>query len=258
MNIKAGIVILTDNEGLKEDLVNKIKSDQRYEIMGTFNEGKLCEDYLSKHSCDLLVIDLILAQIDGIEVISRIKENNPRACKHVICISDFTNSLVFEMLESLAVDYCLKKPINLNYLMSLIECVLKTQRQSNWVIKSNQEAILKKKIHEMFLRIGMPRHLNGYNYLVTATVLVCSNINLLSEITKELYPRIARTYGTTASRVEQSIRHVLKCTWENGSQEELGRLFGFRAKCRACNSEFISTVVDELLSKYKENDDLRI
>ena len=101
------------------------------------------------------------------------------------------------------------------------------------------------------MKVGMPRHLKGYNYLVTAIVLVCGNINLLGEITKELYPRIARTYGTTASRVEQSIRHVLKCTWESGCQDELEQLFGFRAKRKTCNSVFISTIVDELLSKYK-------
>ncbi|MCB5595129.1 sporulation initiation factor Spo0A C-terminal domain-containing protein [[Ruminococcus] gnavus] len=47
------------------------------------------------------------------------------------------------------------------------------------------------------------------------------------------------------------MRHVLKCTWESGCQDELEQLFGFRAKRKTCNSEFISTIVDELLSKYK-------
>lgn len=254
MNIKASIVILTENDLLKEDIVNKIRSNDHYEIMATFNEGWLCEDYLSKHSCDLLIIDLILTKVDGAGVINNIKSSNPRAFKHAVCLSDFTNSLVFDMLEGLAVDYCLKKPVDLNYLMEMIERVLKIRLRNNLGIEGHQQLVLKKEIHDMFMKIGMPRHLNGYNYLVTATILVCGNINLLSEITKELYPRIARTYGTTASRVEQSIRHVLKCTWETGCHEELEKLFGFRAKNKTCNSEFISTIVDELLAKYKEND----
>lgn len=251
MNNKAGIVILTENHLLKEELVNKIRSNDHYEIIATFNDGGICEDYLATHTCDLLVIDLILTNIDGAGVIGNIRSNNPKALKHVICISDFTNSLVFEMLEGLAVDYCLKKPVDLNYFMEIIDCILKIRLKHNLGIDDYHQTVLKKEIHDTFMKVGMPRHLKGYNYLVTAIVLVCGNINLLGEITKELYPRIARTYGTTASRVEQSIRHVLKCTWESGCQDELEQLFGFRAKRKTCNSEFISTIVDELLSKYK-------
>ena len=59
MNNKAGIVILTENHLLKEKLVNKIRSNDHYEIIATFNDGGICEDYLATHTCDLLVIDLI-------------------------------------------------------------------------------------------------------------------------------------------------------------------------------------------------------
>lgn len=109
---------------------------------------------------------------------------------------------------------------------------------------------IKNEINKIFADIGVPRHLKGYNYLVTGIINVYNNINLLSEVTKELYPGIARTYSTTASRVEQAIRHIIKITWLNGNQEELQNVFGFRAKQRPCNSEFISKIVDMLLSKY--------
>lgn len=254
MNNKANIVILTENELLKEEIVNEIRNVDYCEVIATFNEGISCESYLAKHTCDLLIVDLVLAQIDGVGIIHNVKSINQNAIKYIICMSDFTNSLVFDMLDSLSVDYCLKKPINLNYLMQIVKRVLKLQLTQDLKNKGHEHLVIKSEINHMFMRIGIPRHLNGYNYLVTATILVCNNINLLSEITKELYPRIARTYGTTASRVEQSIRHVLKCTWEKGSPEELERLFGYRVKCKPCNSEFISTIVDKLLSKYKKSD----
>ena len=86
--------------------------------------------------------------------------------------------------------------------------------------------------------------------MVTGISNVCNNINLLGEITKELYPSIARNHATTASRVEQAIRHVIKVTWSNGDQEELQNIFGFRAKEKLCNSEFISKIADLIISKY--------
>ena len=96
----------------------------------------------------------------------------------------------------------------------------------------------------------MPCHLKGYNYLLTGISEVCNNINLLDEVTKKLYPSIARKCGTTASRVEQSIRHVIKVTWMNGNQKELEKIFGIRAKRRPCNSEFISKMADILSTSY--------
>ncbi|MEI3325386.1 MAG: sporulation initiation factor Spo0A C-terminal domain-containing protein [Thomasclavelia sp.] len=41
-----------------------------------------------------------------------------------------------------------------------------------------------------------------------------------------------------------------KVTWTNGNQEELQNIFGFRAKEKLCNSEFISKIADLIISKY--------
>ena len=111
--------------------------------------------------------------------------------------------------------------------------------------------LFRSEIYNLFIEMGVPRHLKGYNYVVTGIYNVCNNINLLNEVTKELYPGIAREYATTSSRVEQAIRHVIKVTWLNGNQEVLQKLFGYRAKYKPCNSEFISKIVDTVLSKYK-------
>ena len=102
----------------------------------------------------------------------------------------------------------------------------------------DKNIFIMKRLYEIFLSIGAPNHLNGFGYLV-------------SEITKELYPSVAREYSTTSSRVEQSIRHIIKVIWSNGNLVELEKMFGYRAKHRPCNSEFISMVTDRLLSEYK-------
>ena len=81
--------------------------------------------------------------------------------------------------------------------------------------------------------------------------MVINNVELLGAVTKELYPSVAREYSTTSSRVEQSIRHIIKVIWSNGNLVELEKMFGYRAKHRPCNSEFISMVTDRLLSEYK-------
>lgn len=246
---KISIVILTESSLLKNSLVTKIEADGRYVIKSIFNDGSLCEQYFIYNTCDLLIVDLLLSNIDGVGVISRIKANN-NSIKHIICISDFINTFIFDLLEGLSIDYCVKKPVDLGYFMEIIERIVKVQIKQNSMINDYRELSLKKGINDIFMKVGLPRHLKGYNYLVTAIILVCGNINLLGEITKELYPQIARIHGTTASRVEQAIRHVLKCTWQSGCQRELEQLFGSRINKKVCNSEFISTVAGEMLEKY--------
>ena len=100
----------------------------------------------------------------------------------------------------------------------------------------DKNIFIMKRLYEIFLSIGAPNHLNGFGYLVSAIKRSCSDIEILTEITKELYPSVAREYSTTSSWVEQSIRHIIKVIWSNGNLVELEKMFGYRAKHRLCNS----------------------
>lgn len=244
MNKRVRIVVLIEEYKLNEGLVNRINSNKNYQVVASFENAIECLNYLLNHESDILIFDLMLTNIDGAGIINYLKKRNPKAFKQLLCISDF-NSSVFGMLEDLSVDYCLRKPFNLDYFMEVLGRTLKNAKEVN---NSNCDKIMKSKIQSIFIQLGVPRHLKGYKYLVTGITNVCKDINLLNEITKELYPGIAREYATTASRVEQAIRHVIKLTWANGNQEDLENIFGFRAKRRPCNSEFISVIVDFLLS----------
>lgn len=247
MNERVRIVVLIEDYLLNESLVNKINSNKKYEVVASFESGIQCLNYLLNHETDMFIVDLMLTNIDAIGIINHLRKSNLEAFKQLVCISDF-NSLVFEMLDNLPMDYCLRKPFNVEYFMEIIDRISKSNSHNN---KDNIELAIKTEINNLFIEMGAPHHLKGYNYVVTGIYNVCNNINLLNEVTKGLYPSIAREYGTTSSRVEQAIRHLIKVTWLNGNQDVLQKLFGYRAKYKPCNSEFISKIVDIVLSKYK-------
>ena len=246
MNKKIRIVVLTEDYLLKESLVNKINSNSDYEIIGIFDDGIKCLKYLINHESDLFVIDFMLTNIDAVGLITQLKKNNPQSFKKLICISDF-DILIFDILKELSIDYCLRKPFNLDYFMEIVKRMFDDKFENS---KKQDNKLIKNELNKIFIDIGVPCHLKGYNYLLTGISEVCNNINLLDEVTKKLYPSIARKCGTTASRVEHSIRHVIKVTWMNGNQKELEKIFGIRAKRRPCNSEFISKMADILSTSY--------
>ena len=79
--------------------------------------------------------------------------------------------------------------------------------------------------------------------------MVVNDIELLSAITKELYPKIGKKYNTTESRVERAIRHAIEVVWSRGEVDVINTLFGYtfrNDKGRPTNSQFIAMVADKL------------
>ena len=77
---------------------------------------------------------------------------------------------------------------------------------------------------------------------------------MLSSITKVLYPSIAKKYQTTPSRVERAIRHAIEVAWSRGRMETLDALFGYTintGKGKPTNSEFIALIADKIRLQYK-------
>ena len=115
---------------------------------------------------------------------------------------------------------------------------------------NSMEAEITNIMHE----IGVPAHIKGYLYLRDAIQMVVNDVELLSAVTKELYPAIAKKYNTTASRVERAIRHAIEVAWSRGEIDTINKVFGYTVhndKGKPTNSEFIAMVADKLRLKAK-------
>ena len=100
-------------------------------------------------------------------------------------------------------------------------------------------------IHE----IGVPAHIKGYHYLREGIVLAVRNISLINSVTKELYPAIAKKFGSTPSRVERAIRHSIEVAWDRGDVDVLNSYFGYtiqNSRGKPTNSEFIAMIADRI------------
>lgn len=113
---------------------------------------------------------------------------------------------------------------------------------------------LEKDVTEMIHEIGVPAHIKGYQYLREAIMMSVEDVEMLSSITKVLYPTIAGKYDTTPSRVERAIRHAIEVAWNRGRMETLNALFGYTistGKGKPTNSEFIALIADKIRLSYR-------
>lgn len=108
-------------------------------------------------------------------------------------------------------------------------------------------------IDSVFLELGIPQNVKGYDYLMAAVLIATDEPELIQAMTKELYPRVADLFNTTAFRVERSIRHAIELAWSNGETKTLNRLFGYTvgvAKGKPTNSNFIAIMANKLRRAY--------
>ncbi len=115
---------------------------------------------------------------------------------------------------------------------------------------------LEKYIAEVMLDIGVPAHLKGYHYLREAILLSGRDMELVSSVTKLLYPDIAKRFKTTDQKVERAIRNAIEVSWTRGNTDTFERLFGYsvlQGKKRPTNSEYISRIADKMRLDMKAN-----
>lgn len=104
-------------------------------------------------------------------------------------------------------------------------------------------------VTEIIQRIGIPANIKGYRYLRNAVMLAVEDMTILDSITKELYPAVARSNGTTPTRVERAIRHAISSAWDRGDgdvayiEDKLHCKIDFHGS-KPTNSELIALISD--------------
>lgn len=99
--------------------------------------------------------------------------------------------------------------------------------------------------------LGVKPSLLGYSYLRYAIGLAMDTPSIVHRTTLELYPRIAKQFDSTASRVERAIRHAIEEAWLNAKMDMQDVVFRSTVnafKGKPTNTEFIATVADYLLT----------
>ena len=159
---------------------------------------------------------------------------------------------------NLGANYYIMKPFDNNTLINRMKCIKnnmgrKTSIHNNEAREMDREVNLESDITGIIHDIGIPAHIKGYQYLRDAIMMSVKDMDMLTCITKVLYPSIAKKYQTTSSRVERAIRHAIEVSWNRGDWDLMEEIFGHSVdidKAKPTNSEFIVTVADKLRLEY--------
>ncbi len=110
-------------------------------------------------------------------------------------------------------------------------------------------ADMERYVTSIMLELGVPAHLKGYHFLREAIILSVNDMEVVSSVTKLLYPTIGRTCATSGNRVERAIRNAIEVSWKRGNTEKFQSVFGFSrdtGASRPTNSEYIAKIAEQI------------
>ncbi|MGQ9779200.1 MAG: sporulation transcription factor Spo0A [Bacillota bacterium] len=239
------VAIADDNVEFCHLLVDYLKRYPRLEVVGVAHEGLRVLKLIKETPVDVLLLDMIMPNIDGIGVLERLRYCNFPHRPKVIVFTAFGQEEMTRKAVRLGADYYILKPFDL---ATLVQRILETARAieagSSYPPLDLEE--VEQGVTEMLDRLRIPPGFKGYFYLREAIFLTALEPAFITEVTKRLYPRIAEKYATTVKRVERAIRFAIETAWVKGEIELLNELFGpvDERKGRPTNAFFIAKAAD--------------
>ena len=99
--------------------------------------------------------------------------------------------------------------------------------------------------YDLLHRLGVTANYKGYSYAAYALALCTEQPDLLLLVTKNLYPAVAKRYGTTWRAVERNIRTVVAVAWSR-NPALLGQLANDLLAKRPHCAQFLAIAAREL------------
>ena len=142
----AKILIVEDEKAIRNVLRNILQDENKSSVISEAENGKIAIDLISKEEQDLILCDIKMAGIDGMEVLDFARKNSPETA--VVMISGHGDlETAVESMRMGAYDY-ISKPPDLNRLLNTVRNAL----DRNNLVKENKS--LKKKISKKYQMIG--------------------------------------------------------------------------------------------------------
>lgn len=253
MEARKKILVADAGEEYRSVLVEAISGEPNIQVAGQTGDGQELLELVREHKPDLVVMDIILAQMDGVEVLQSLSELPAGERPRVLVVSGLARGTMAELAVRYGADHYMTKPCRSEVICERIRQLTGLDRENEQ--DTDRQHSLESRVTAIIHEIGVPAHIKGYHYLREAIVYSIDNMEAINAVTKVLYPEVAKRYNTTPSRVERAVRHAIEVAWDRGDLETLQKYFGYtvsNVKGKPTNSEFIAMIADRLRLQQRE------
>ena len=244
------IVILESNHDTAQAVAESLRGEG-FEVCGESDDGSEGVELIERTKPDVVLIGLVLKGLDGFGVMDALRERKIPA--RAIVTGTFADDEIVARVMAKGARYYLMKPLSPPVVAARAKELAADAGKAApapAVREKRSPASLDEKISGIFISIGIPPHTKGYGYLREGIKMAVEEPSIINNVTKQLYPKIAEKFNTTASKVERATRHSIEVAWNRQRVDAINAVFGVRVYIgtdKPTNSEFIALVADKLI-----------
>lgn len=244
-------MITEDGSETSHELAGILRSNG-FEVTTVIKDGsRIVERLKEGENPDILLMDGFMPRLDALGVLRELDSMRLEKRPIVMVLSSTDNPRFESEILNSGADYYFLKPYEPEM---LAERIIQFSDIHNSNVTHTGVKDLEVVVSQIMHQIGVPAHIRGYQYLREAIILSVNNSEMISSVTKILYPTVAKTFKTTPSRVERAIRHAIEVAWDRGDVDVLSSYFGYtiqNERGKPTNSEFIAMISDNLKLRMK-------
>lgn len=201
------VFIADQSEDFSALLAGTLQAKYQVAVCG---DGNVLLPRLRQFQPDVLILDLMMAGITSFELLRQVKQES--LCSAVIITSRFISDHVLECLERVGVDYVLRKPCTIRAILDQVD-ELCSARSVDVAQQPDPHCV----VSSMLLALNVSTHKKGFRYCRQGILMLAEDPS--AQITKGIYPAIAKQCGTSSTAVEKAIRSAIDSAWENRSND---------------------------------------
>jgi NarL family two-component system response regulator LiaR len=101
------VLIVDDHEVVRQGVRAYLESQPEFEVVGEAASGREATALASEHVPDVVLMDLVMSGMDGVEATRKVKDASPRS-QVVVLTSYHQDEFIFPALQAGAISYILK------------------------------------------------------------------------------------------------------------------------------------------------------
>lgn len=246
---KTFLLALQESAKLCNDLNKLCSVVPSFEIVGVVENFPDAKLLLEKLPIDALIVevrelsDYFLQQIEPIA----------QSCKSIIAVlTPIQDDIAMARMRKKGCHLIFRVPCDLEDVAEELyrSIYLRKKSAMPMSVRLPQDKPLDERLANIFIASGIPPHIKGYQFLREAVKLAVHTPSMINNITKQLYPTVARYYGTTPSKVERAIRHAIDVAWSRGKIDNINNVYGIKVFAkgeRPTNGELIALISDKII-----------
>lgn len=153
-----------------------LEHDYGADVVGIAHDGEQAIQMIREKSPDLLLLDLLLTQYDGITVLDMILDISPQIT--VFATTEFISEYIISALKRRGVHCLFRQPCDAKKIADRM--IHFREYEDTFIVVQPH---LKDRITNTLDELGVPANLEGYHYLCDAITLAVEDMDQLNDVT---------------------------------------------------------------------------